>query len=560
MNNIIKLNQYGGKLVGQGTYGCVFRPMIPCKGNNERRKGYVSKVMTKDEAESEYNETKEIDRIDPHGEFHLLGPEMCNIDKKHHNEPGMDKCKPIKGVNKANIGILQYRDGGTDLHNFLNTVKKDKDMKFEITKKLLRGLRTFFIGLDIMWKNKYIHSDIKLKNMVINPETMICKYIDFGLFTRMDNLDNIDFMFTELYFPHPSELLYIKLYNGTQLSPEQFNVVVDNIHSKVKKNRTYHTKINNENVFNGNIYDISFTPDKTAFYRNIMRTHTKEQFRQLLCEKIDVHSLGVSLMRLYVNVTDTLFNLKPSRKYSPIKQAFHSLILSLIEPQFNRRPNGKQAYNLYMKSLWPLIQPTVTKPGGGGGKKSKKAAPKPKPKKAAPKPKLKKAAPKPKSKQAAPKPKSKQAAPKPKHKKAAPKPKPKKAAPKPKSKQAAPKPKSKQAAPKRECRVNTRTNRCSMKGTVNPELCTLSDHNRCRKKKQHELKKARPAKSAPKKAKPKRASSQKTTNVTQCKGKTKSQCKTLPNCKYVDGEKRQFCRKSRNKRRNKKSGGGGRKV
>ena len=515
MNNILKFNQYGGKLVGQGTYGCVFRPMIPCKGNNKRRKGYVSKVMTKNEAESEYNETKEIDRIDPHGEFHLLGPEICDIDKKHHNEPGMNNCIPIRGVNKANIGILQYRDGGTDLYNFLNTVKKDKDMKFEITKKLLRGLRTFFIGLDIMWKNKYIHSDIKPQNMVINPETMICKYIDFGLFTRMDNLDNIDFMFTELYFPHPSELLYIKLYNGKHVSPEQFNVVVNAIHNDVKQEKTYHTEFNNVNVFNGNIYDISFTPDKTAFYRNIMRTHTEEQFRQLLCEKIDVHSLGVSLIRLYVNVTDTLFNLKPSSKYSPIKQAFHSLILSLIEPQFNRRPNGKQAYNLYMKSLWPLIQPTVTKPGGGGGKKSKKAAPKPK---------------------------SKQAAPKPKHKKAAPKPKPKK------------------AAPKRECRVNTRTNRCSMKGTVNPELCTLSDHNRCRKKKQNELKKARPAKSAPKKAKPKRASSQKTTNVTQCKGKTKSQCKTLPNCKYVDGEKRQFCRKSRNKRRNKKSGGGGRKV
>ena len=124
MNNILKFNQYGGKLVGQGTYGCVFRPMIPCKGSDERRKGYVSKVMTKEEARLEYKESKEINKIDPYGVFHILGPIMCDIDKKHHNEPGMNKCKPIRGVNKATIGILQYKNGGEDLDKFSETVTK----------------------------------------------------------------------------------------------------------------------------------------------------------------------------------------------------------------------------------------------------------------------------------------------------------------------------------------------------------------------------------------------------------------------------------------------------
>jgi serine/threonine protein kinase len=523
MNNILKFNQYGGKLVGQGTYGCVFRPMIPCKGSNERRRDYVSKVMTKEEARLEYKESKEINKIDPYGVFHILGPIMCDIDKKHHNEPGMNKCKPIRGVNKATIGILQYKNGGEDLDKFSETVTKDKEMTSEITKKLLKGLRPLFIGLDIMWKNKYVHSDIKPKNIVIKSKTMTCKYIDFGLFTKMDNLDNIDFMFNELYFPHPSELLYITLYNAKQLSPAQFNLGVNAVHNNVKKSKTYSSKFNNNNVFNGNIYDISFTPDKTAFYRNIMRTHTEEQFRQLLCEKIDVHSLGVSLLDLYSQVTGTQFNLKPSRKYNPIKHAFHSLILALIEPQFDQRPNGNQAYDLYMQSVWPLIQPTAARSGGGRGGKSSKSSLKPK--------KAKKAI-------------------------------PKKAAPK------------KAAKPQRECRVNTRTNRCSMKGTANPELCTLSNKNRCRKKTQKELKgqrprskraspkKARPKRASPKKARPKRASPKKTTTATRCKGKTEAQCKTLPNCKYTKGKKRQFCRKSHNKRRNKGhggSGGGGRK-
>ena len=46
----------GGKLIGQGSYGCVFRPMIPCKGSNKRIPGKVSKFLNKNEANDEIKE------------------------------------------------------------------------------------------------------------------------------------------------------------------------------------------------------------------------------------------------------------------------------------------------------------------------------------------------------------------------------------------------------------------------------------------------------------------------------------------------------------------------
>jgi hypothetical protein len=85
MSNI----QKGGKLIGQGSYGCVFRPMIPCEGKTIREKGKVSKVLHMTEAYKELEETKKIDKIDPKGIYHFVAPEMCKINKKYYNEPGL---------------------------------------------------------------------------------------------------------------------------------------------------------------------------------------------------------------------------------------------------------------------------------------------------------------------------------------------------------------------------------------------------------------------------------------------------------------------------------------
>ena len=46
----------GGKVLGSGTYGCIFRPPLLCEGQTERQKGYVTKLMLRKEAKAEYEE------------------------------------------------------------------------------------------------------------------------------------------------------------------------------------------------------------------------------------------------------------------------------------------------------------------------------------------------------------------------------------------------------------------------------------------------------------------------------------------------------------------------
>lgn len=73
----------GGKLIGQGSYGCVFRPMIPCKGSNKRIPGKVSKFLNKNEANDEIKENTILDKIDKENIFHFKTPKKCDFNMKY---------------------------------------------------------------------------------------------------------------------------------------------------------------------------------------------------------------------------------------------------------------------------------------------------------------------------------------------------------------------------------------------------------------------------------------------------------------------------------------------
>ena len=47
------MKMHGGKVIGSGTYGCVFKPPLMCEDDTERPKNYISKVMNKRNAEEE---------------------------------------------------------------------------------------------------------------------------------------------------------------------------------------------------------------------------------------------------------------------------------------------------------------------------------------------------------------------------------------------------------------------------------------------------------------------------------------------------------------------------
>jgi serine/threonine protein kinase len=188
------------KIIGEGGYGCVHMPALPCQTRVESRAkdrakdrdnnddNYVSKLMTKKNALKELNEFVFIGKLDKQDEYHLGEPKMCNPDTSSLEVmKNIGNCKHISlskvMLNPSDYKLLILKYGGVDLDNicgkelfkyFSKSSPKAIDRFWLEVHQLLRGL-VFF------QRNNIVHYDLKPQNILYNPKTGKMRFIDFGL-------------------------------------------------------------------------------------------------------------------------------------------------------------------------------------------------------------------------------------------------------------------------------------------------------------------------------------------------------------------------------------------
>ena len=169
------LNQNAGILIGEGTYGKVYRPHIPCK-NKTFKNNVVGKVFAdKDDYDNEVEIAKLIKNLNVKNEFSI---------------PFYDNCD-------ENMEII-YKNGGQDLYDYM--INHNNHDKFY---DILYKMRYICNGIQILIKNGLVHQDIKLENIVYNGEDLYL--IDYGLMTQRSIVYNIKAFLTYDYIAFPPE-------------------------------------------------------------------------------------------------------------------------------------------------------------------------------------------------------------------------------------------------------------------------------------------------------------------------------------------------------------------
>jgi hypothetical protein len=176
----------GGTLVGQGNYGCVFRPDILTKNNS-----LVSKVVLRNnifnEFRHEYKILKKMKTIDPDGKFHSLVSSAFELTK--NNLPNdFEKCslsKPEYNVDEFYVFNIKYC-GDTNLESYLmgslgSGVVSD-DTKLAIIFTLIANI---IVGIYKMMRSNIVHKTLNADSIYLseplslsNPFSL--KIIDFG--------------------------------------------------------------------------------------------------------------------------------------------------------------------------------------------------------------------------------------------------------------------------------------------------------------------------------------------------------------------------------------------
>ena len=193
----MKKNQKGGKVLGSGGFGCIFKPELKCSENDyeKRNPNKISKLMINKYAIDEYNLIKKFKSIlqtIPNYEnyFLLNGFTICKpkqLTKEDLNNFS-SKCKALKkkNITKKNINnsldkvlSLNMPYGGIDVENY---IKKDfvSSNIIKLNDSLINLLKYGIIPMNE--KNVY-HCDIKDSNVLVLQETDFFKtrLIDWGL-------------------------------------------------------------------------------------------------------------------------------------------------------------------------------------------------------------------------------------------------------------------------------------------------------------------------------------------------------------------------------------------
>lgn len=224
-NNNKQTNQKGGEKIGEGGFGCVVKPSIPCKLGQKSNNKYVSKIILNNKPydyEKELEKLNYVKEIDKNNKYCISYIDECELDID------ILKKRQIKDIIKVNyidlkrdstqftltdsnvssylsnnekrqikkdyclIDPLQpykYRNqiqvyGGENIKPILKNINNKYLKKYNYIKKNYKSICKHLIdGLKLMHKNEFVHRDIKLENMIYTKENNqhLFKYIDFGL-------------------------------------------------------------------------------------------------------------------------------------------------------------------------------------------------------------------------------------------------------------------------------------------------------------------------------------------------------------------------------------------
>jgi serine/threonine protein kinase len=388
------------KVIGEGAYGCVHTPSLPCKNNLDiNYNNYVSKLMTKKNALKELNEFLVISQLDNTNQYHLGKPILCEPLLTSPNvKKAIGKCKKMGSKDHSQLDLLVIKNGGYNLKEFCES--GDLLSKYisvnpkEQVRKFWLGIANLFRGLNFFNKHGIVHYDLKPQNILFDPVKSKFVYIDFGLARKkskiIEDSKKDDNFLGDFHWSYPLDNAFLNksmFQKYTQIDDmRRFDKEFIAMFITYDNSNTFGLDIDNLNGFRSFFSYINLNRDdigiheKTKMIQSFLHTFHKEQhneynkFLNTVVSKIDIYGLGFTikfvLNRFYslklvsddfynkvTNLCESMYDFDYNQRASSTQDLMHSYE-NILKTHFTTNNNNinktrKQTPNPHFENLDP---------------------------------------------------------------------------------------------------------------------------------------------------------------------------------------------------------------
>jgi serine/threonine protein kinase len=343
--------QQGGKLLGQGLYGCAFDPPLKCvtrktgivKTKAGRKVGKITQVA---DAQTEFGISQALQTIPNADKYFTLIEDICTpLSRAKQTEPDLKKCKPIQGVTLPSMLQVIMPFAGRPLRLVPHRTKTIQYFKFG--QHLLEAGTLLLVG-------GVVHGDLHAMNIMVDSPTS-AKFIDFGLAWRPEDLSlaNLSRLYRTFNPSINQEPPEVSMINGYIAQVDE-QLIFDRIQEE-KLTITLISKI----------FGTSKKEQIQALKRFVRGSWSFQHanwfnFYTLYWSKIDAWALGNALLTLFVDLAmDPTFD--TTDEFKAKKESSLNTIKELCQSDPSKRLDAAEALALWAPDSLVLQEPAVVK-------------------------------------------------------------------------------------------------------------------------------------------------------------------------------------------------------
>lgn len=333
------------ELLGEGSFGCIFIPEIPCTSEIEilNRKAVgrqtVGKVFTYYDnkhgaIETEKKLARLVNKWDPDGRYFAIPSKICKTTlemvQKH---PSAYQCSELNYFDKADLDQIVMPYYGLDLSDYMREYLRLFKRKFPV-EFLIPMIKNALMGVKVLQDNKAIHMDIKSNNVLFDNVTL--RIIDFSLLRSYGEVYKTKRFKERLsysYFPYPLEfiLVYNHYYRECGSDCHMYRKYVENLNAFGSHSYRSFLKFHSLNEISKTVDQLEDWVKSTPNWFDIVNNKV---------DVIDVYSVGT----MCIDVDEYL---DYSNLSTVVKRNYVKFVKALSAIDFRNRPNAVQALELY---------------------------------------------------------------------------------------------------------------------------------------------------------------------------------------------------------------------